>query len=402
MDPTKLEPGVVSEWLTPLKDATRELNTCAEEGPAPYPTIEGVELIRNGLSGSIYESLNVIGKDFEKMITAIDAYLAEMIRIDGQTPAEAGLVADNSVGEEAIVDDGSKPGRGPGRGPDSPSGNGGDNGGEVIQPPIIIPPIPPIPPIKPPFSSPLGNYGLAVVENMGTMMDLLLEVATQNGITVETLLTDPQYKEYFNTYIKNYQALASLVDIASFSSPAEMQTWLKSIYNGEDIANIPLGTVDVLRMKLDSIASKKNITAEELLNNVDFASELNETVTGYKKLNTFFSMIDGKGQEVVEQIYNGMVPEAYGFNENHLETFKNALDKLAGDKKLDVMDLLTKPEHADSIKSAFDTLDPTKTLSSLYGDASGATTQTVANNLYQASQIASGQLVAKEAINYAG
>jgi len=382
---TVLDDGKVVEWMSETKDTTTNKLKISSEGWESYEPIEETGLIPSGTGTSIKVGIETIVQGFDDLVAGVTAYVDEMLRLDGQTISEEGQTAE--TGKEPTINELTgdldktpigNGNNGSGGGNNGGGNNNGNNGNNDK------------PPVKQPLRSPLAEYGEALVPNMIILLDFIGELAVLNGTTVEEILTNTKFKELFDRHIKGYQALIAI--IPGELGAAEMQGWLRSIYNGEDIAMIPIEAVDFVRLRLDSIAGKKGITAEELLNNVEYAEELKGATEGYQKLNTFFAMLSKaeNNQEVINKIYTGMVPEAYGFKSEDVYAFKDALDKLATENKVDVMDLLTKAEHAEKIKGSLDTLDPSKVLSEIYKDASASTTQTVATNMYVAAQAGTG------------
>ena len=383
MEKTILNAETVRGWMTKTTTATGILEGDLAGLTDSYAPLEARELISSSIRADLTKSFDTLIEGFRRMAKSVENYVDSMLDLDGQATSPDGSTAAEG-GNPTIGPTNGGPGKTPGGGSNINGNGGGNNGGGGHDNDGFKPPE------KTPLRSPLAEYGEALAPHMVLLMDFLAEFAALNGTTVADLLTNAKFKELFEKYIKGYNIIASIIP-GDLGAP-EMQKWLKSIYNGEEIALIPLEGVEFIRQKLDSIASKKGITAEELLSNLDYAEELKASTSEYQKLNNFFGMLNNadNDQHIINQIYTGMVPEAYGFKSDDVYAFKDALEKLAAENKISATDLITKAEYADKLKESLDTLDPSKALGAIYKDAPSSAAQTVASNLYSAAQIGTG------------
>lgn len=114
-----------------------------------------------------------------------------------------------------------------------------------------------------------------VSEDIGYLHDYLERVASLNNITIDSLLNDTNNSKLLYNSVNYYiEATKYLNGLTNNSVFAIRETLLK-VYDGNEIGNMDSNLISSVRMILESIASKHEMSCEDLIDNVDLiGSEL--------------------------------------------------------------------------------------------------------------------------------
>lgn len=222
--------------------------------------------------------------------------------------------------------------------------------------------------------------------NIGIVYSYLSKIASDNGITIEQLLNDPQYSELLKTHLAGFEDVVDLIKSWKDLSAEEFQANLLSIYDGDGIGDMKDSTVNIMRTFVDYIASATEIPAEELLLDVKYADILKNATEQFAKTSVFMGATshysaDGM-QNVVSSLVDGTNAAALGMDEREVANFKSEIDALAKEKGVTSESLLSDSKYADDVKNALASSENAKEVGLIYAKSESLVSQNVAKNLY--------------------
>lgn len=151
--------------------------------------------------------------------------------------------------------------------------------------------------------------GVAISENTATIIKVYLNnLATSLGINVETLLTDPMYKEILRKAMNDLNKYLSFMDLMTMMESEEIQVRLLQMINGERAGLLGFTNENLTEFNkvLEEYATTNNITREDLLTNTEFAQAtselLNNTEVGKEISLLFPDYNEQQKQEVLNKI----------------------------------------------------------------------------------------------------
>ncbi|MBO5376740.1 MAG: hypothetical protein J6A52_07830 [Bacilli bacterium] len=151
--------------------------------------------------------------------------------------------------------------------------------------------------------------GVAISENTANIIKVYLNnLATSLGISVETLLTDPMYKEILRKAMNDLNKYLSFVDLMTMMESEEIQTRLLQMVNGERAGLLGFTNENLTEFNkiLEDFATTNNVTREDLLTNKELAQTtatlLSSTDIGKEISLLFPDYNDQQKQEVLNKI----------------------------------------------------------------------------------------------------
>ena len=150
---------------------------------------------------------------------------------------------------------------------------------------------------------------VAISENTANIIKVYLNnLATSLGISVETLLTDPMYKEILRKAMNDLNKYLSFVDLMTMMESEEIQTRLLQMVNGERAGLLGFTNENLTEFNkiLEDLATTNNVTREDLLTNKELAQTtatlLSSTDIGKEISLLFPDYNDQQKQEVLNKI----------------------------------------------------------------------------------------------------
>ena len=222
--------------------------------------------------------------------------------------------------------------------------------------------------------------------NLGITYAYLEKIAQENGITVDDLLNNDEYKDILKVTLSKFDNVIELIKGWENLSPDEFQAQLKSFYLGDVSEEFPDEDILATRVFVDYLAEECDVSYEEFLNDSSYASTLKDGAVEYGKSLSYFEAIshtsDKKFIEYTRNLYNGKNYKAFGMNESSLTSFKNEMDSLAKKNNTTVDKLFSDSNYGDEVKNALCESSAANKIGTVYKNASSKVSQNVAKNLY--------------------
>jgi len=222
--------------------------------------------------------------------------------------------------------------------------------------------------------------------NVGIVYSYLSKVASENGITLEQLLTDPQYADLLKSTLAGFGDAVDLIKGWETLSPEECQKQLLDIYDGNGIQDKKPSAVAIVRTFVDYISEATQIDTESLLTDTKYAEILHTATQEFGKtavlINAASHYTTEGAQEVVGNLFNGKNPGALGMNNEEVTGFKAEMDALAKSNGVTTETLLTNEQYADAVKDALANSKNAEEVGLIFAKNESSVSQNVAKNLY--------------------
>lgn len=224
--------------------------------------------------------------------------------------------------------------------------------------------------------------------NVGIVYAYLMQVAGENGITVEQLLNDPQYAELLKTTLGGFGDVVELIKSWEELSAEEYQAQLLKVYDGDGIGDLKPTAVNIVRTFVDYVSEATEIGAEELLTDSKYGEILKTATQQFAKTGVFMNAAShystGGMAEVVGGILTGENPGALGMTDEEVTGFKGEIDALAQEKGVTSEELLSNSSYAEDVKQALASSENAAEVGTIYSKSEPTVSQNVAKNLYNA------------------
>lgn len=222
--------------------------------------------------------------------------------------------------------------------------------------------------------------------NLSIMHRYLEQIAKDNGITVDQLISDPKYTELLKTTLEGFGNVSELFKELVKLTPEDFQTIMLKIYDGDGTTELPTEDTNIVRSFVDFIAEETGITYEELLTDKEYAEELRNAAASFGKSSTFFkatSKFSDEGmRENMNSLYNGSNYKAYGMTMSEADQLKTELDNAAKANNTTTEKFLTDSSYADKVRDVIDNSPNCEGVGTIYKNEDSSVVQKVANNLY--------------------
>lgn len=222
--------------------------------------------------------------------------------------------------------------------------------------------------------------------NLTIMHRYLEQIAKDNGITVDQLISDPKYTELLMTTLKGFGNIAELFRELVQLAPEDFQAIMLKIYDGDGTTELPAEDTDIVRTFVDFVAEETEITYEELLTDKEYAEELRKAAESFGKSSTFFkatSKFSEEGaRENMKNLYNGSNYKAFGMTMSEADQFKTEIDNAAKANNTTPEKFLSESSYADKVKDVLDNSPNCKGVGTIYKNEESSVHQEVAKNLY--------------------
>lgn len=224
--------------------------------------------------------------------------------------------------------------------------------------------------------------------NVGIVYAYLMQIAGENGITVDELLNDPKYTALLKTTLGGFGDVVELLKGWEELDAVEYQAQLLKIYDGDGIGDIKDNAVSIVRTFVDYVAEATEIGAEELLTDTKYAEILKTATQQFAKTGVFMNAAshysDNGMSTIVGGILTGKNPGALGMTDEEVTGFKGEIDALAKEKGVTASELLTDSKYADDVKNTLANSKNAAEVGTIYSKSESTVSQNVAKNLYNA------------------
>jgi hypothetical protein len=238
--------------------------------------------------------------------------------------------------------------------------------------------------------------------NIGIIYSYLMRMAAQNGITVEELLADPKYTSLLKTILSRFSNVVDLLKGWENLTPEEFQKNLLTIYDGDEVGDLPQEDIDVIRAFVDYIAEETEIGYEELLTDTTYAETLKDAAMQFGKACVFFNatshFTDDGMRKNSAQMFDGTNHKAYGMDDNEVKGFREEMDALAKEKGTTTDKLFSDGQYADDVKAALANSKNAEGVGSIFKDAQSSVSQNVAKNLYNTTLKSEIEITASDVV----
>lgn len=222
-----------------------------------------------------------------------------------------------------------------------------------------------------------------------TMRDYLLTIAAVNGITVEELLSNPQYADYLKQQLSDFAASQEEILSILMLDNSSLQAFLLGIYDGDSVTingiAISETTANLIRVYLDNLALSLGISVETLLTDPQYQEVLRKAMNDLNKYLSFMDLMTLMESEEIQarllQMLNGERAGLLGFTNENLTEFNNILEDYAVANNTTRDDLLTNTEFATATSELLNNTEVGKEISLLFPDYNEQQRQEVLNKI---------------------
>lgn len=138
----------------------------------------------------------------------------------------------------------------------------------------------------------------------------LSEVAANNGITLNDLLTNSKYADLLKAELGKLDGIDNYLESLLTQDSTTIQQNLLYVYNGNLPENINEDTMNIIRILSDQMAEEKNISVEELYTNTEYSDFIKERITDMEHTTSFMKVLSktesANTQTVTSKVLNGV------------------------------------------------------------------------------------------------
>lgn len=223
--------------------------------------------------------------------------------------------------------------------------------------------------------------------NLGIIYKYLLNIAQENNMSVEELLSGPKNQKLLQDTLGQFKNVVELFKGLENTTPEEFQKSLLNMYDGNvDASKIAKESVTIVRNMIDFISEETGIYYEQLLTDTGYAKTLKAGVMDFAKSALFVSTCseytDQGMRNTMSNLFNGNNIKALGMDENKVNQFKNEIDNLAKENGTTSDKLLSNAEYSDKVKEGLQVSKSATGVGSIFKDAKSSVSQNVAKNIY--------------------
>ena len=222
--------------------------------------------------------------------------------------------------------------------------------------------------------------------NLGIVYSYLMQIAQENGITVEELLNNPKYSELLRKVLGKFKNVVDLLKGWEELPAEEFQANILKMYDGDGTFDLPQEDMDVMKSFVDYISEETGIYYEELLTDTTYAETLKDAALQFGKACVFFSatshFTDAGMRRSSSRMFDGTHVKAFGMDAKEVQSFQEEVSNLAKEKNTTVDKLLTDEKYADDVKELLKNSKNAEGVGSIFKNANSKVSQNVANNIF--------------------
>lgn len=153
-------------------------------------------------------------------------------------------------------------------------------------------------------------------ESKNVLYNYLSEVAANNGITLNDLLTNSKYADLLKSELGKLDIIDEYLEILLTQESATVQQNLLFIYNGNLPENVTEETMNIVRILSDQMAQEKNITVEELYTNDTYGNFIKERITDMEHTTSFMKVLSKTESTNAQTVTSKVLTGITGFTIN--------------------------------------------------------------------------------------
>lgn len=151
----------------------------------------------------------------------------------------------------------------------------------------------------------------------------LSEIALNNGITLNDLLTNSKYADLLKAELGKLDGIDNYLESLLSQDSTTIQQNLLYVYNGNLSENINENTMNIIRILSDQMAEEKNISVEELYTNIEYSDFIKERITDMEHTTSFMKVLSKTESSTSQTLTSKVLNGVSGFTMNHEGTIAN-------------------------------------------------------------------------------
>ena len=198
------------------------------------------------------------------------------------------------------------------------------------------------------------------MSDMTEVLSTLVTLATSNNTTIDQLLSNTAFKDKIKeALLKNVNISTDLKKLIEAGSSDAMIIALKKLVSGEinEAIGMDQDTSEVIRVYLESIASKNNTTVDKLISDSTYKETVKKSLAAMKKVTeTTAKFTEANVQTKLLDIYDGVDTE---IDDNSMEIVRDQIDVISQLTEIPYNELLEENAYAGEMLKAANRLSRT-------------------------------------------
>lgn len=198
------------------------------------------------------------------------------------------------------------------------------------------------------------------MSDMTEVLSTLVTLATSNNTTIDQLLSNSAFKDKIKeALLKNVNISTDLKKLIEAGSSDALIIALKKLVSGEinEAIGMDQDTSEVIRVYLESIASKNNTTVDKLISDSTYKETVKKSLAAMKKVTeTTAKFTEANVQTKLLDIYDGVDTE---IDDNSMEIVRDQIDVISQLTEIPYNELLEENAYAGEMLKAANRLSRT-------------------------------------------
>ena len=206
----------------------------------------------------------------------------------------------------------------------------------------------------------IASFKTMSMSDMSEVLSTLVTLATANNTTIDQLLSNSAFKDKIKeALLKNVNISTDLKKLIEAGSSDAMIIALKKLVSGEinEAIGMDQDTSEVIRVYLESIASKNNTTVNKLISDSTYKETVKKSLAAMKKVTeTTAKFTEANVQTKLLDIYDGVDTE---IDDNSMEIVRDQIDVISQLTEIPYNELLEENAYAGEMLKAANRLSRT-------------------------------------------
>lgn len=206
----------------------------------------------------------------------------------------------------------------------------------------------------------IASFKTMSMSDMSEVLSTLVTLATANNTTIDQLLSNSAFKDKIKeALLKNVNISTDLKKLIEAGSSDAMIIALKKLVSGEinEAIGMDQDTSEVIRVYLESIASKNNTTIDKLISDSTYKETVKKSLAAMKKVTeTTAKFTEANVQTKLLDIYDGVDTE---IDDNSMEIVRDQVDVISQLTEIPYNELLEENAYAGEMLKAANRLSRT-------------------------------------------
>lgn len=206
----------------------------------------------------------------------------------------------------------------------------------------------------------IASFKTMSMSDMSEVLSTLVTLATANNTTIDQLLSNSAFKDKIKeALLKNVNISTDLKKLIEAGSSDAMIIALKKLVSGEinEAIGMDQDTSEVIRVYLESIASKNNTTIDKLISDSTYKETVKKSLAAMKKVTeTTAKFTEANVQTKLLDIYDGVDTE---IDDNSMEIVRDQIDVISQLTEIPYNELLEENAYAGEMLKAANRLSRT-------------------------------------------